>query len=172
MLTTDKGHEVPSFPSHIGSGVTAWRVVTLDFKIPYIFISYAFKEDRSWLSQTSIFWQHKDVIDFCKDVKSDKSRKILDIFLLLPPMKKSAVSWSLAVVKEIFTGKYEDTNVEFPLYVTVNGDKIGGPGNLESHEKYDALEKFSLQRSAKVNLNKQVDCSIGTSAEPDTCGTF
>jgi hypothetical protein len=141
LLTTEKGHEVASFPFLTGSGVIAWRVVTLDLRVPYVFISYAFKEDRRWLSQSSIFWRHEDVLNFCKDIKGDKSRKILDISLLLPGAHDSGASWSLTPVEEIFAGQYKDSGLDFPLYVTVNGDKFGGLGNPGSNGTHGALEK-------------------------------
>lgn len=141
MLTTEKVHELRSFPFLTESGVTAWRAVTLDLRRTYVFISYALKEGRSWLSQTSIFWRPEDVLDFCKGMKGAKSRKILDIFILSSSHQKGSGSWNWEPVKEIFSGEYEDSGLEFPLYITVSGEKFGGR-NFGPRETNDRLERI------------------------------
>lgn len=157
MLTTQKGHELPSFSFLAAPGATNWRVVTLDLRVPYVFISYAIKEGRSWLSQTSIFWRHEDVLDFCKEVSGDKSRKILNISLLRPEGQGAARTgnWEWAIVKEIFSGQFEDSGLHFPLYVTEDGKRFGGL-NLGSNEAQKALERV-FPTTKRPNKRKAPD---------------
>jgi hypothetical protein len=140
LITTEKGHEL-QFPFLAEIGVVAWRLVTLDNRRPYVFISYASKEGRCWLSQTSVFSRHEDVVDFCKNVKGTKSRKILNISILFPSQQDGVESWSWVPVKEIFSGEYKDSGLDFPLYVDINGEKIGGL-NFVPHKTTDALERI------------------------------
>jgi hypothetical protein len=117
-------------------------MVTLHLDMPYVFLTYAIKDGREWISQTSIFWRHEDVLDFCKEIKNDKSRKLLSVFLLRPAGPGMDTSWAWSPVKEVFAGKYPDCDLDFPLYVTVEGEEYGDTGYFGPHETYESLEQI------------------------------
>lgn len=141
VLTTQVGHEVVSFPYLNGAGITAWRVVTLDVRVHYVLISYALKEGRSWQSQTSLLWRQEDVLTFCRDMRGDKSRKMLNVSLLSPLDKNASGGWGLTPIREVFAANYEGTCLDFPLYVSFGGDRFGGANNLRSYQRLSELER-------------------------------
>lgn len=153
LLTTQQEHALPSFPFAAGPGVSTWRVVTLHLGIMYVFVSYAIKQGRGWLSQTSIFWRHEDVLAFCKQVNKDKRRKLLDVYLLVPTPQDAAHRWSFVPIGEVFVRQDNDHDGDFPLYVTVDGETVGGlsfgsPDDTSSPIDHQALERvFPAQTS-------------------------
>lgn len=78
------------------------------------------------MSQTTIFWRHEDVLSFCQQVNRDKKRKLLDIFMLLPTAQDTAHQWCVVPIKEIYVSRIEDAELDFPLYVTVEDEVVGG----------------------------------------------
>lgn len=38
----------------MGPGIATWRAATLSLGMLYVFITYAFKEERRWVQQTTI----------------------------------------------------------------------------------------------------------------------
>lgn len=126
MLTTQKEHYLPGYPFSSGAGVQTWRAVTLHFGMPYVFVNYALKQGRAWMSQTTIFWRHEDVLAFCQQVNKDKKRKLLEVFMLLPAAQDLAHQWCVTPIKEIYVSQIEDGETDFPLYVTVEDEVVGG----------------------------------------------
>lgn len=126
LLTTQKEHHLPGYPFSSGADVQTWRAVTLHFGMPYVFVNYALKQSRAWMSQTTIFWRHEDVLAFCEQVNRDKKRKLLDVFMLLPTAQDTAHQWCVVPIKEIYVSRIEDAELDFPLYVTVEDEIIGG----------------------------------------------
>ncbi|KQY00336.1 hypothetical protein ASD28_13575 [Massilia sp. Root133] len=109
-----------------------------------------------WLSQTTIFWRHEDVLGFCKATKKDKKRKLLDVFMLVPAVDELAHKWSVASIREIFVGKYEED--DFPIYVTIGGETVGGLGflpseNASSDDEYKGLERVFCVASATMSTD-------------------
>lgn len=145
MLTTDSAHKLPAFPFMVDSKVTAWRAVGLDLGIPYIFINYAFKEGRGWLFQASILWRQEDVLRFCQDVKADRSRKIVDVSLLLPGFDGKVRNWRWAPIKEIWARRLENTEHALPLYIADDGEKFGAIG-AASNKARASLERVYLSK--------------------------
>ena len=78
------------------------------------------------MSQTTIFWRHEDVLTFCQQVNKDKKRKLLDVFMLLPAEQDFAHQWCVVPIKEIYVSQIEDGETDFPLYVTVEDEVVGG----------------------------------------------
>jgi len=78
------------------------------------------------MSQTTIFWRHEDVLAFCKQVNKDRKRKLLDVFMFLPSAQDTAHQWAVVPIKEIYINRIEDAELDFPLYVTVDDDVVGG----------------------------------------------
>jgi len=78
------------------------------------------------MSQTTIFWRHEDLLEFCQQVNKDKKRKLLDVFMLLPAAQDLAHQWCVVPIKEIYVGQIEDGEIDFPLYVTVEDKIVGG----------------------------------------------
>lgn len=126
LLTTEKEHYLPGYPFSSGVDVQTWRAVTLHFGMPYVFVNYALKQQRAWMSQTTIFWRHEDVLSFCQQVNRDKKRKLLDVFMLLPTAQDTAHQWCVVPIKEIYVSRIEDAELDFPLYVTVEDEVVGG----------------------------------------------
>lgn len=125
MLTTQQEHELPNFPFASGAGVHTWRAVTCHFGVTYVFVSYAFRTCGGWLPQTTMFWRHEDVLAFCQQVNKDKKRRLSEVFLLAPVEPTSGHQWQTISIKEIYVSKL-DEDVDFPLYVTIDGQTIWG----------------------------------------------
>ena len=142
VLTTQQEHELPLFPFSTGSGVTTWRAVTLHLGTPYTFVNYAIRQGRAWLSQTTIFWRHEDVLNFCRATNKDKKRKIIDVFMLAPTTHELSHKWSFVSIREILIWEDEEEDEEFPIYVTVDGEVVGGIGFVPYEEapSYDAYK--------------------------------
>jgi hypothetical protein len=127
MLTTDESHFSPEYRAVLKPGVHAWRAVSLQMERPYVVVSYAIKEDRAWLSQTSILFLDKDVLDFCRDVKADKLRRIDEVSLILPVTKGRRRGRRWVEVREILAGPSAETNGDAAVYVTIDGECITWP---------------------------------------------
>lgn len=78
------------------------------------------------MSQTTIFWRHEDVLEFCQQVNKDKKRQLLDVFMLLPDEEDLAHQWCVVPIKEIYVSQIEDGEIDFPLYVTLEDEIVGG----------------------------------------------
>jgi hypothetical protein len=62
MITTYAADEAAMFS--LSPGFATWRTATLTSGMLYVFINYGQKEGRSWIYQTSILWDSRDVLDF------------------------------------------------------------------------------------------------------------
>jgi hypothetical protein len=134
LLTTQKDHELPAFPFSLAEGVQTWRAVTLHVGIPYVFINYALKHGSVWMSQTTMFWRHEDVLAFCHQVNKNKKKKLLDVLMLLPAAQDLAVQWTAVPIKEIYVRPIEDGEMDFPLYVTHEDEIVGGLSLVASND--------------------------------------
>lgn len=56
----------------------------------------------------------------------DKKRKLLDVFMLLPTKQDRAHQWCVMPIKEIYVSQIEDGEIDFPLYVTIEDEVVGG----------------------------------------------
>lgn len=139
MLTTDEMHEMR--PDAAQPGVQAWRTVTLNFITLYIFVNYAFKDKRNWLYQTSILWESDDVLSFCRDFKNDKSRKIVDIWLLEPFLEGTVRTWRWTTVLEI-KKYFEEPGPAIPVFFTDAGQAVG----LTTEEAQRDMEVIYMRR--------------------------
>lgn len=138
---------MPNFPFASGSAVHTWRAVTCHFGVTYVFVSYAFRTSGGWLPQTTMFWRHEDVLAFCQQVNKDKKRKLSEVFLLVPAEPASGHQWQTVSIKEIYLSQLEE-DFDFPLYVTADGQTIGGltfdasdESALDSNVDYGPLTK-------------------------------
>lgn len=121
VITTDKAHEAPMFS--MGPGIATWRAATLSLGMLYVFINYAFKEERHWVHQTMILWDPRDVLQFCRDCSGNKSLKIFDISLLEPYRRGKVKTWRWTSVLNIRL--YVEDDVEMPVYFTDAGEAVG-----------------------------------------------
>ncbi|WP_312183540.1 hypothetical protein [Massilia timonae] len=121
MITTHEAHEAPMFS--IGPGFSTWRTATLSLGMLYVFVNYGQKEGRSWIYQTSILWDSRDVLDFCQRFKNNKSAKIVEISLLEPFRIGKKHTWRWTRVLEVRS--YEEDSVDHPVYVTDAGETVG-----------------------------------------------
>lgn len=148
VLTTQQEHELPMFPFTSGAGVATWRAVTLHLGTPYIFIHYAIKQGRDWLSQTTICWRYEDVLGFCRGINNDKKRKVLSVFMLVPPPHEHSHGWTFVPIEEILVRKLEGDEEEdhLPIFVTVGGEifrglKFAPVDDPASYEELNSLER-------------------------------
>ena len=121
MITTYAADEATMFS--IGPGFSTWRTATLTLGMLYVFVNYGQKEGRSWIYQTSILWDSRDVLDFCLRFKNNQTAKIVDICLLEPFRRDKVSTWRWTKVLEIRA--YEEDSVEHPVYITDAGETVG-----------------------------------------------
>lgn len=121
-MATDVTHEMRGHL--VRPSTQTWSTVTLDPVTLYVFINHATKDGRNWLYQTSILWKHDDVLNFCRDFKNEKSRKIVDIWLLEPFFEGSIRTRRWTTVLEI--KKYvEEPYPAIPVFFTDAGQAVG-----------------------------------------------
>ena len=104
----------------------------------YGFINHGLKDGRSWIYQTSILWDSRDVLDFCQRLKNSKSAKIVEISLLEPFKRDKQQSWRWTKVREVRS--YEEDRVEHPVYITDAGESVG-LAPRESKQKMKSIYK-------------------------------
>lgn len=143
MITTYAADEATMFS--IGPGFSTWRTATLTLGMLYVFVNYGQKEGRSWIYQTSIIWDSRDVLDFCSRFKNNQTAKIVDICLLEPIRQNNISTWRWTKVLELRA--YEDDSVEHPVYITDAGETVG----LTPAE---AKQKMKLIYRARRNSSK------------------
>lgn len=132
MLTTSNSDVFGGIEVGLEPGSTAWRAVNLLLRTPYIFITWASREGPAWLTQSVILWRPEDVLQCCVDLKANKSRKILDLAVLLPVSAKRAHGWRWIPVKEVWGSVLTGDVLAYPVYVGFDGERIGGFGELGS----------------------------------------
>lgn len=123
MITTHDADEARLLAG--GPGISTWRTATLSFGIRYVFINYGQKDGRSWLYQTSILWDSRDVLDFCRRFIGNPSAKIVEISLLETVREEKIPRWRWTRVLRIQL--YEEESVEHPVYFTDAGEAVGLP---------------------------------------------
>jgi hypothetical protein len=121
MITTHEADKAAAFA--VEPGFATWRTATLTLGTLYVFINYGQKDGRSWAYQTSILWDSRDVLDFCRRLKNNQSAKIVDISLLEPFRRDKTYTWRWAKVLQIRL--YEEDSVEHPVYITDAGKTVG-----------------------------------------------
>jgi hypothetical protein len=136
MITTHDAHLAPMFSME--PGFSTWRTASLTFGMPYVFINHGLKDGRSWIYQTSILWDSRDVLDFCQRLKNSKSAKIVEISLLEPFKRDKKQSWRWTKVREVRS--YEEDRVEHPVYITDAGESVG-LAPQESKQKMKSIYK-------------------------------
>lgn len=146
MLTTQREHELPTFPFAAGPSVQTWRTVTLHVGVMYVFVSYSLKHGRGWLPQTTVFWRHEDVLKFCIAANKDKKRNLIEVFLLIPNLQESPHQWSFLPIQEILTKQEDQTEVAFPVYVTADGTLLGGAGFGQASEAAEIVDQEALEK--------------------------
>jgi hypothetical protein len=121
MITTHDADEAKMFATDPGSSI--WRTATLTPGLNYVFINYGQKNGRSWIYQTSILWDSRDIIDFCQLFENNATAKIVDLCLLQPFRKDKTLIWRWTTVQQIRV--YEGDGVEHPVYITDAGEAVG-----------------------------------------------
>lgn len=142
MITTYAADEAAMFS--IGPGFSTWRTAALSLGMLYVFINYGQKDGPSWIYQTSILWDSRDVLDFCRRFKNNKTAKIVEISLLEPFRKEKVHTWRWTKVLEIRS--YEEDSVEHPVYVTDAGETVGLTP-LEAKRKMTLIYKARRNRT-------------------------
>lgn len=121
MITTHEADKAVVFSAE--PGFTTWRSATLELGMLYVFVNYGLKEGRSWVYQTSILWDSRDVLDFCRGIKNNPSAKIVDISLLEPLRRGKTQTWRWTKVLQIRL--WDEDSVEHPVYFTDAGEAVG-----------------------------------------------
>jgi hypothetical protein len=121
MITTHEADKAGPFFAE--PGVTAWRSATLELGMLYVFINYGLKEETGWVYQTSIVWDSRDVLEFCRGIKNNPSAKIVDISLLEPSRRGRIQTWRWTKVLQIRL--WDEDSVEHPVYFTDAGEAVG-----------------------------------------------
>ena len=142
MLITNKSHALTGFQYLIEKGGTAWAAVSIDLPGPYILIHHAEKYGPAWFSQTIVLWRPQDVLSMCRDVKANKSRKILSVAMLRFDNEANKHEPSLTSIKEIRAVDFGRTGVALPVYVTVTNDRIDERGSVCSGNARAGVEKL------------------------------
>ena len=143
VITTDKAHEAPMFS--MGPGIATWRAATLSLGMLYVFINYAFKEGRHWVHQTTILWDPRDVLQFCRTCSGNKSLKIVEISLLEPYRREKVNTWRWTSVLNIRL--YVEDDVEIPVYFTDAGEAVGLTRE-EAKQKMKSIYRARPKREA------------------------
>ena len=121
MITTYAADEAAMFS--IGPGFATWRRATLTLGMLYVFMNYGQKDGRSWIYQTSILWDSRDILNFCHHFKNNKTARMVDVSLLEPYRIGNVYTWRWTKVLEIRS--YEEDSVEHPVYITDAGEAVG-----------------------------------------------
>lgn len=125
MLTAHQHHKLEDCSSHEVEGWTTWRVVNLELGIPYAFITYSNKQNSHWLYQTSIFWIEEDILEFCRLLTHDKTRKITELSLLLPSLEVGASGKRWVPIKELWSRNLPTSSERYLVYISMQNDSIG-----------------------------------------------
>jgi hypothetical protein len=112
----------------------------------YVFVSYSIKHGRGWLPQTTIFWRHEDVAAFCKNVNIDKKRRLIEVFLLVSDTRGTGHRWDFVPIREIFIQQDDESDGDFPLYVSADGGVVGGLSFGESGDVAEIANRESLEK--------------------------
>lgn len=105
-----------------------WRAVSMELRIPYFFICHAFKEGGAWIHETCWLWREADVVDFCKDVRLDPNRKIMQLSILVPADEIGR--WDMENLKEIWNEGGDGS--QSPIFITHDGRQLGGSDHGKS----------------------------------------
>jgi hypothetical protein len=145
MLSTDRQHQIPwSFSE---PGISTWRAVTLNPGTLFVVINYALREKRGWLHQTTILWESSDVLELCRSASTQKSTKIIDIFLIEPLRQGKIYTWRWTTVLNIKL-YVEEPEVEMPVYITDAGEAVGLTP-LEAKQKMRSIYKRRREQNSK-----------------------
>lgn len=151
MLTTSNMDRYMAVPVRLEPGETAWSAVHMALRVPYVFITWASKEADGWLSQSVILWRPEDVLNCCIDLKADKSRKILDLAVLLPVSVRRTYRWRWIPVKEVWATRLSKEAYAYPVYVAFDGERIGGSGDLGSTDTTRQVIKVFASTKRSTN---------------------
>lgn len=143
MITTHEADKAALLS--FSSGITTWRTATLNLGTLYVFFNHGLKHSGRWIFQTSILWDSRDVIDFCRNVASNKAAKVVDITLLEPYQRGQVRSWRLTTVLKICV--FEEDFAEHPVYFTDAGEVIGLTPS-EAKQRMKTLYKARQSRTA------------------------
>lgn len=105
MLRTMDEHALATIPALHGLRTKMWRVVTMELRIPYFFVSHAFEEDGAWLHESCLLWRERDVVDLCQEVHRNIRRKISQLGVMLPG---EAGQWTFEEIEEIWSSTSTD----------------------------------------------------------------
>lgn len=142
LLITNNSHVLTGFEYLVQKGATAWAAVSIDLPRPCVLIHHAEKDGPAWLSQTILLWRSQDVLNMCRDVKVNKSRKIWSIAMLRSENEANKHELSITQIKEIRAADFGRTGVALPVYITATNDRIDERGSVCSGNAVTDVEKL------------------------------
>jgi hypothetical protein len=128
LLVTNMRHamEKRSYMLEVGSFV--WRAVDMELSGPYVFVRYGQLEEGVWVSQRSILWRSSDIVSFCQDLKTDQTRKIIEVGLLLEHRGDCKTAWCWVSVDQLWLGQSSIGEDYSPVYISNGGIRIDALG--------------------------------------------
>jgi hypothetical protein len=121
MITTHMEAQTAMFS--VEPGFINWRTATLSLGIRYVLVNYGQKEGKSWIYQSAILWDSRDILDYCLRLQESPAIKIIDISILEHIGRGKNYTCRLTRVVEIRL--YKEDFVEHPVYVTDTGEAVG-----------------------------------------------
>jgi hypothetical protein len=154
MITTDDRYEFTILPFMQAPGTKVWRLVGLELRLPYFFVSYACKEGKAWISQTSLLWHENDVLNFCQEVGDDISKKIHQIALLVPPDPDNIRAWRMFTLKEIWTGRIRGEDRQSAMVcVGMDGERVVKSMVTDDESRIESIE-IAYRSTVAVDKNR------------------
>ncbi len=124
MLSTQARHEFPSFAFSQGQGYQTWRLVNLDLRMPYFLVSHAHKKRKTWNCQTSLLWHEDDLLNFCRETRTNTTQKIHQVAMMLPIDTGGLKTWRMLSLHEIWLGQIRDIDQRAMVYVADDGERV------------------------------------------------
>jgi hypothetical protein len=142
LLVTNRQHVIEGVDFMLQPGSCAWRAVHMELAVPYVFVRYGKLEQGFWLSQSSILWRPEDVLTFFQDVKSDQTRRIIEVALLLDSRGDCKKGWRWERLAQVWSGTYSGGEAYSPVYVSDAGDHIDGLGRTINAKTIELQERL------------------------------
>lgn len=125
MLTTDDINQLRIAPCDVNASTTVWRAVSFELGIPYVFFTYSPGLDPAGILDTLVLWAEEDVLDFCESFLGNRSKKILDISLLLLNYEGDEPYREMVRLQELWIEHRQDSDERYPIYIALNGERVG-----------------------------------------------
>lgn len=127
MLTTNDADELAPHSYKCPVKTRVWRQINFELDIPYFLVNYKIWEGESFVIQTSLFWQLRDLLAFCEDISSKVDCSNMQVVVLSPLSINHEKNWKANNVKEIWIVKDPIKNYSSVKYVTTDNQCLFDP---------------------------------------------